>query len=52
MSTNFLIKKKWINQNSILAMKSLISKKINLAFQYAKHSPFPKTKELLKYLYK
>jgi len=49
---NFLINKRWMNQNSILSMKNLISQKINLAFQYAKQSPFPKSKELLKYLYK
>ena len=49
---NFLIKKKWINNNSIKIMKNLIKKKINSAFRYAKQSPFPKKKDLYKYLYK
>ena len=49
---NFLIKKKWINNNSIKIMKNLITKKINSAFRYAKQSPFPKKKDLYKYLYK
>ena len=49
---NFLIKKKWINNNSIKIMKNLITKKINSAFRYAKQSPFPQKKDLYKYLYK
>ena len=49
---NFLIKKKWINNNSVKIMKNLITKKINSAFRYAKQSPFPKKKDLYKYLYK
>ena len=49
---NFLIKKRWMNINSIKNMKSLITKKIDQAFQYAKRSPFPKKEDLFKYLYK
>ena len=49
---NFLIKKGWISHNSILRIKNSITKKINVAFQYAKQSSFPKSKDLLKYLYK
>ena len=49
---NFLIKKRWININSIKNMKSSITKKIDQAFQYAKRSPFPKKEDLFKYLYK
>ena len=49
---NFLIKKKWMKNNSIQSMKKSIIKKIDLAFEYAKRSPFPKKKDLYKYLYK
>ena len=49
---NFLIKKKWVSDDSFLKMKNSINIKINTAFQYAKRSPFPKSKDLLKYLYK
>ena len=49
---NFLIKKKWINNNSVKSMKNLIAKKINLAFEYAERSPFPKKEHLYRYLYK
>jgi len=49
---NYLIKKKWINNNSINNMKSSIINKINIAFKYAKKSPFPKKEDLYKYLYK
>ena len=49
---NFLIKKKWMKNNSIQSMKKSIIKKIDLAFKYAKQSPFPKKKDLYKYLYK
>ena len=49
---NFLIKKRWMNINSIKNMKSIITKKIDQAFQYAKRSPFPKKEDLFKYLYK
>ena len=33
-------------------MKSSIINKINIAFKYAKKSPFPKKEDLYKYLYK
>ena len=33
-------------------MKKSIINKINVAFRYAKKSPFPKEKDLYKYLYK
>ena len=33
-------------------MKNLVIKKVNSAFKYAKKSPFPKNKDLFKYLYK
>jgi len=49
---NFLIKKKWINHVAVIRMKNKIAKKIDLAFQYAKRSPFPKKEDLFKYLYK
>ena len=49
---NFLIKKKWINHEAVIRMKNKIAKKIDLAFQYAKRSPFPKKEDLFKYLYK
>ena len=49
---NFLIKKKWINNNSVKIMKNSITNRINSAFRYAKQSPFPKKKDLYKYLYK
>ena len=49
---NFLIKKKWMKNNSIQSMKKSIIKKIDLAFKYAKRSSFPKKKDLYKYLYK
>ena len=39
---SFLLRKKIINDNSLKIMKNLIKKKINLAFDYAKRSPFPK----------
>ena len=49
---NFLLKNKLMNQNSIAKMKSSIAKQINLAFKFADISPFPKKKDLYKYLYK
>ena len=49
---NFLIKKKWINNNSVKIMKNSITNRINSAFRYAKQSPFPKKEDLYKYLYK
>ena len=49
---NYLIKKKWIDSNSIKSMKNSIINKVNLAFKYAKKSPFPKKEDLYKYLYK
>ena len=49
---DFLIKKNLMSNNSINIMKNSILKKIDSAFQYAKKSPFPKNKDLLKYLYK
>ena len=49
---SFLVKKKWIKKNSVKNMKNSIAKKINLAFKYAKQSPFPKKEDLYKYLYK
>ena len=39
-------------ESSIKNMKSIITKKIDQAFQYAKRSPFPKKEDLFKYLYK
>ena len=49
---NTLFKKKWINQNSLNSLKDKIKKRINEAFDYAKKSPFPKEKDLNRYLYK
>jgi len=49
---SFLLRKKIINDNSLKIMKNLIKKKINLAFDYAKRSPFPKKEDIYKYLYK
>lgn len=49
---DFLIKKKLISTNSISIMKNLILRKIDSAFKYAERSPFPKNKDLFKYLYK
>ena len=49
---DFLIKKKFIRTNSISIMKNLILRKIDSAFKYAERSPFPKNKDLFKYLYK
>ena len=49
---NYLIKKKWIKSDSVQNMKNSIINKINLAFKYAKRSPFPKERDLYKYLYK
>ena len=47
-----LIKKGWMSHYDIKAMENLIHKKINLSFQYAIRSPFPKKNDLLKFLYK
>ena len=49
---NFLIKKQWIKNDLIKDMKNVISNQIDLAFQYAERSPFPKKKDLFKYIYK
>jgi len=49
---NYLIKKKWINSNSVQNMRNSITNKIDLAFKYAKKSPFPKKEDLYKNLYK
>ena len=49
---NFLIKKQWIKNDLIKDMKNVISNQINLAFQYAERSPFPKKEDLFKYIYK
>ena len=49
---HFMLKKKWINNSGILNMKNMITKQINLAFQYAEKSPFPKNSDLFKYLFK
>ena len=49
---NFLIKKGWMSHYAINTMRNLIHKQIDLSFQYANKSPFPKKKDLSKYLYK
>jgi TPP-dependent pyruvate/acetoin dehydrogenase alpha subunit len=49
---NILFKKKLISENSLNILKEKIKKRVNEAFNYAQRSPFPKEKDLNKYLYK
>ncbi len=48
----YLIKKKILKQKEIEKIRNKIQKKVTLAYKFAKESPYPKEKDLMKYVFK